>query len=84
MVEAGREGQLIRCFLQALLDDLGRIRGTLDEAAAQLRYRWRLDEDAQGPRAIVRLDVAAPFDIDVEHHVLATLGLVSTCDFRVP
>ena len=46
MIEAGREGQLIRSFLQALLDDLGRIRGTLDEAAAQLRYRWWLDEDA--------------------------------------
>ena len=73
MIEAGREGQLIRSFLQALLDDLGRIRGTLDEAAAQLRYRWWLDEDAQGTRTIVRLDVAAPLDIDVEHHVLATL-----------
>lgn len=35
MVEAGREGQLIRSFLQTPPMTSGRIRGTFDEAAAE-------------------------------------------------
>ena len=69
-VELGREGELVLSLVDTLLDDLGCIGAATFESAAQLLHRGGLYEERQGAIAIVLLDVASAYDINVEHDVL--------------